>query len=115
MVLASSANAADLAHYQRLLAIADVVDVTVSKDDVATSKPAGDIFAAALKKAGVGAEHAIVLGDTPYDVTAAKRCSIAAVAVRSGGFDEAALRGAVARYDDVAALLAQFDRSPLDR
>ena len=115
VVLASSANAADLAHYQRLLAIADVVDVTVSKDDVATSKPAGDIFAAALKKAGVGAAHAIVLGDTPYDVTAAKRCGIAAVAVRSGGFDEAALRGAVARYDDVAALLAQFDRSPLDR
>jgi membrane protein len=115
VVLASSASSEDLAHYQRLLAIADVVDATVSKDDVATSKPAGDIFAAALAKAGVAPDRAIVIGDTPYDITAAQRCGVAAVAVRSGGFDEAALRGAVARYDDVAALLRRFAASPLNR
>ena len=115
VILASSANREDLAHYQRLLDIGDVVDATVSKDDVATSKPAGDIFAAALAKAHVGADRAIVIGDTPYDIDAAQRCGIATVAVRSGGFDAAALRGAIARYDDVATLLGQFDRSPLNR
>jgi membrane protein len=115
VVLASSASGEDLAHYQRLLDITDAVDATVSKDDVATSKPAGDIFAAALAKAGVAPDRAIALGDTPYDVTAAKHCGVVAVAVRSGGFDDAALRGAVARYDDVATLLAGFVTSPLNR
>jgi hypothetical protein len=37
------------------------------------------------------------------------------VAVRSGGFTDKALRsaGAVEIYDDVAALLADFESSPL--
>jgi len=37
------------------------------------------------------------------------------IAVRSGGFTDEALSGAVAIYDDVAALLADFDRSPINR
>jgi hypothetical protein len=40
---------------------------------------------------------------------------VATIAVRSGGFDDAALADAVAIYDDVAAILAQFDQSPINR
>ena len=115
VVLASSASGEELEHYVGLLGVADVLTATTSKDDVATTKPAGDIFAAALAKAGVSPRRAIVIGDTPYDIAAAAKCGVAAVAVRSGGFDEPALQGAVARYDDVAALLAGFERSPLAR
>ena len=115
VVLASSASGEELDHYTRLLGAGDLVSASTSKDDVATTKPAGDIFAAALAKAGVAPAHAMVVGDTPYDIEAAAKCGVATIAVRSGGFDEAALRDAVVRYDDVEAILAGFDRSPLAR
>ena len=115
VVLASSAEQKELDHYIELLDARALVDATTSIDDVATSKPAPDIFAKALKKTGLKADEAMVVGDTPYDIEAARRCGIAAVAVRSGGFSEESLAGAVARYDDVAALLAGYDGSPLAR
>ncbi|HVF92759.1 MAG TPA: HAD family hydrolase, partial [Sphingomonas sp.] len=115
VVLASSADGKEVAHYIKLLKVRDIVDATTSIDDVETSKPAGDIFAAALKKVRLAPDEVIVVGDTPYDVEAAMKCGIDAIGVLSGGFDEAVLRGAgaVAVYDDVAALLADYARSPL--
>jgi phosphoglycolate phosphatase-like HAD superfamily hydrolase len=56
-----------------------------------------------------------MLGDTPYDIEAARRAGVAAIAVRCGGWDDAALAGAIAIYDDPAALLAAWPRSPLAR
>jgi membrane protein len=116
IVLASSASAGELDHYLDLLAARDLVEATTSADDVAHTKPAPDIFATAMAKLpGVAPEEAIVVGDTPYDIEAAAKCGLAAVAVRSGKFPDAALRdaGAVAIYDDAAALLADYDASPL--
>lgn len=116
VVLASSASRNELDHYLDLLGVRDLVAETTSGDDVARTKPAPDIFAAALDKLpDTPADAVIVVGDTPYDIEAAGRCGIAAVAVRSGGFaDEALTRaGAVAIYDDVAALLADYAGSPL--
>jgi hypothetical protein len=63
----------------------------------------------------VSAEAALVVGDTPYDIEAAAKCGVAAVAVRSGGFRDEQLAGSVAIFDDVAALLARYDVSPLAR
>ncbi len=116
VVLASSASRNELDHYLDLLGVRELVAETTSGDDVARTKPAPDIFAAALDKLpDTSADAVIVVGDTPYDIEAAGRCGIAAVAVRSGGFaDEALTRaGAVAIYDDVAALLADYAGSPL--
>jgi membrane protein len=118
VVLASSASEQELEHYLDLLGAREIVSATTSADDVKHTKPAPDIFATALKKvAPFSASEVIVVGDTPYDVEAALKCGIAAVAVRSGKFADDALRhaGAVALYDDVAALLAEFDSSPLAR
>jgi HAD superfamily hydrolase (TIGR01509 family) len=114
VALASSASGAELDHYVELLDAAALLDVTTSADDVEHSKPDPDIFAAALRKAGVAAGRAVVIGDTPYDVEAAAKCGIAAIAVLSGGFPERDLRaaGAVAIYADVAALLADYVNSP---
>lgn len=116
VVLASSASAQELDHYIDLLDAGDLVAATTSADDVEKTKPAPDIFATALKKLpSLDASEAIVVGDTPYDMEAAARCGVAGVAVRSGKFPDEALTGAgaVALYDDVAALLAAFDASPL--
>jgi len=115
VVLASSASEDELNHYIDLLSVGDVVDAGTSSDDVESTKPAPDIFATALEKAGVGSDEAMVVGDTPYDVEAAKKAGMAAIGLLSGGFPEDALReaGAVAIYADAAALLAGYDRSPL--
>jgi HAD superfamily hydrolase (TIGR01509 family) len=113
VVLASSASAEEVDHYLDLFGVRDIVAATTSSDEVATSKPAGDIFAAALKKAKVRAEEAIVVGDTPYDIEAARKRRVRTVALRSGGFDDAALKGAVRVYDDAAALVTGFAKSPL--
>jgi HAD superfamily hydrolase (TIGR01509 family) len=116
VVLASSASAAEVDHYLDLLGVRDLVHATTSSDDVERTKPAPDIFAAALEKvAPLAPEEVLVVGDTPYDVEAAARCGIGTVALRSGKFPDGVLRaaGALALYDDAADLLANYDRSPL--
>jgi len=113
VVFASSASEGELKHYLRLLEAEALVDARTSIDDVGTSKPAPDIFAVALEKAGVGPERALAVGDSPFDIEAARKAGIGTVAVRSGGFSDDALAGAVAIYDDVADLLARFEASPL--
>ena len=116
VVLASSASKAELDHYLELIDVRDLVDASTSADDVERTKPAPDIFATALQSvAPLPPQAAIVLGDTPYDMEAARECGIPAIGLRSGGFSDAALSGAgaLAIYDDVAALLADYDGSPL--
>lgn len=119
VVLASSASQAELDHYTGLLGAKGLLAATTCADDVAASKPAPDIFATALAKlAPLTAAEVIVVGDTPYDIQAAKAAKaagIAAIGVRSGKFPDAVLleAGAVALYDDTAALLAGYDGSPL--
>jgi HAD superfamily hydrolase (TIGR01549 family) len=116
VVLASSASKAELEHYLDLLDARDLVDATTSSDDVKQTKPAPDIFASALAKLpGILPTEVFVVGDTPYDIEAAAKCGISAVALRSGKFSDVALQkaGAVAIYDDAATLLACYADSPL--
>lgn len=117
VVITSSASEEELQHYLALLDIERLVDVFTTIDDVENSKPAPDIFVVARKKAGVDADAVIVVGDAPYDMDAARKCGMTRVAVRSGGFDDAALREAGAEhiYANVAAILADFEQSPLAR
>lgn len=115
-VLASSAKQSELDHYIGLLGIADDLAAVTSADEVEHSKPEPDIFAAALAKvAPVTAAEAMMIGDTPYDAIGASRVGIATIGLRSGGFPDEVLReaGVVALYDDVAALLADYEQSPL--
>lgn len=116
VVLASSASAEELDHYVDLLQARDMIFATTSSADVESTKPAPDIFSTALRKLpGIAAQEAVVIGDTPYDIEAARKAGIGTVAVLSGGFPQAVLAGAgpIAIYDDVAALLADYRRSPL--
>jgi HAD superfamily hydrolase (TIGR01509 family) len=115
VVLASSAAREELDHHVETLDAGSLLTATTSKDDVEHSKPCPDIFAKALEKSGcVSPGDAVVVGDTPYDIAAANQLGVPAVAVRSGGFTDEQLKDAVAIYDDVAALLADYDNSPLN-
>jgi HAD superfamily hydrolase (TIGR01509 family) len=82
-----------------------------SSNDAPKSKPDPDIVEAALVKARCPAERAVMLGDTPYDVEAATRAGVRVLALRSGGWGDADLAGAIAIYDAAADLLAHYELS----
>ena len=112
-VAASSAQKDELTP---LLAIAGaelLMDAATSSDDADESKPAPDIVEAALERAGATPDRAIMIGDTPYDVEAARRAGVRIIAFRSGGWSDVDLDGAMAIYDGAWDLLARLDESPL--
>jgi HAD superfamily hydrolase (TIGR01509 family) len=108
-VVASSAKKDEL---ERLLQIAhaeSLIDDATSSDDAEESKPDPDIVHAALQQANTPPERSVMIGDTPYDIEAAQRAGVAAIAFRCGGWNDAALKGAVAIYDGPWDLLARLD------
>ena len=111
LVVASSANEDELQPLLEVCGALPFVQHRTSADDADHSKPDPDIVQVALRKADCSAGEAVMLGDTPYDVQAARRAGVRAIALRSGGHPDSALAGALAIYDDVADLLANFDRS----
>jgi HAD superfamily hydrolase (TIGR01509 family) len=115
VVAASSAKKDEL---KALLAVAGaeaLMDAATSSDDAEESKPDPDIIHAALECAKVAPPQAVMIGDTPYDVEAAQRAGVAVIAFRCGGWDDGALKGAVAVYDGPWELLAKLEESPLRR
>ncbi len=117
VVLASSANEEDLEAMRKAIDADDVIDIFTSSKDVETSKPAPDIFQVALDRAEVDAEHAIVVGDTIWDIQSARKVGLDCVGVLTGGLGRGELEdaGAVAVYQDAGQLLDGLDDSPLAR
>lgn len=112
LVVATSAKREELDGLLKAAGVADLVDAATTSDDAEASKPDPDIVVAALGKAGVPPHRAFMLGDTPYDVEAATKASVGIVALRSGGWKDQDLRGALAVYDTPADLLASYEKSP---
>ncbi len=115
LVAASSAKSDELGLLLSVAGVADLLEGATTSDDVARSKPDPDIVKQAVRRSGHEASELVMLGDTPYDVEAATRAGVAIVALRCGGWDDAALRGASAVYDGPADLLARYDTSPFAR
>jgi HAD superfamily hydrolase (TIGR01509 family) len=115
VVLATSASKKEAEHLTGVIDADDAIDAITTKDDVDASKPAPDVVASALDKARVDAADAVFVGDTVWDIEAAKKVGVDCIALLSGGISEAELRdaGAVAVYRDVADLLKELDRSPI--
>jgi|SRR5215213_2247310 len=113
LVVASSAKEDELKPLLEIAGAADLIAEKTSSDDAENSKPDPDIIQAALDSAGLSAEEAIMLGDTSYDIEAARKAGVSVIALRSGGWKDEDLPGAVAIYDDPADLLAHYDESPL--
>lgn len=115
IVLATSAKDDDLAFYKRLVGMENLVDEEATSSDAKESKPAPDIFAAALKKAGAEPEHALAMGDTPYDAEAAGKLGIRTIGLTCGGWKRRDLinAGCIQVFRDPQHLLAEFDHSVL--
>jgi HAD superfamily hydrolase (TIGR01509 family) len=112
-VAASSARKDDLIPLLDIAGARPLLDAWTSSDDAEASKPAPDIVHAALKRAKASPAKAVMIGDTPYDIAAARKAGVRAIAFRSGGWLDPDLTGAVEIYDGAWDLLARLDRSLL--
>ena len=110
VVLASSAKEKEVDHYLDLLDAREIVDGWTTSADVEKTKPNPDLVSAAIEKAGSG-DDAVMVGDSVWDVEAAKRIDVPTVAVLTGGFSEAELRdaGAVEVFDSIAGLAQKVE------
>ena len=92
VILASSAKEEEVEHYVDLLEATGLHDGYTSSSDVDSTKPEPDLIEAALRKAGTG--EAVMVGDSVWDVEAARRAGLGTIGVLCGGFGEAELTGA---------------------
>jgi len=117
VVLATSASEDEVASLTKAIDADDAIDEVTSSADAQTSKPAPDILQVALDRSGLSPAAAVMVGDTVWDVEAARKAGLDCVALLSGGISQSELTeaGAVAVYDDVAALLADLEASPIGR
>lgn len=115
VVLATSAPEDELATLRDLLEVEDSVTVVTTGEDAEVAKPAPDIVAVALERAGVAADAAVMVGDSVWDIEAAGRAGVRAIGVLSGGISRSELldAGAVAVFDDPADLLKNLESSPI--
>ena len=112
VVLASSAKASEVDHYLDLLDARELADDWTTSADVEATKPEPDLVQAAIGKAG--ADDAVMVGDTTWDVEAAKRAGIETIAVLTGGFSAAELEeaGAGWTFESIQALRESLGETP---
>ena len=84
---------------------------TVTRDQVRHAKPDPDLFVAAARRLGVAVEDSVVVGDSVWDLLAARRARALGVGLLSGGYgeDELMRAGAYRVYQDPADLLRHLD------
>jgi HAD superfamily hydrolase (TIGR01509 family) len=109
LVVATSAEASEVQSLLKKAGVQDLIEDQASSDDVESSKPDPDVVVAALRKTGETADTVCMLGDTPYDVEAARRAGVNIIAVRCGGWRDADLTGSLAVFDDPADVLRHFE------
>ena len=70
---------------------------------------------AALDRANGGSDDAVMVGDTTWDIRAARKAGVSTIAVRTGGFGADELRdaGAIAVFESVQELCEALDQTPL--
>ena len=83
----------------------------VTRDQVGHAKPDPDLFLAAAERLGAPIDHAVVVGDSVWDLLAARRARALGVGLLSGGYgqDELERAGAYRVYNDPADLLRHLD------
>jgi len=109
LVVATSAGEDEMEALLRQAGVEDLIPRRTSKDDAEESKPDPDIVHAALARAKAAPDEAVMVGDTPYDIEAARRAGLDTIALRCGGlWADRHLSGAVGIYDDPSALLEHW-------
>lgn len=86
-------------------------DTVITRDEVAHAKPDPDLFFASAKRLGVDIHTSVVVGDSVWDLLAARRASALGVGLLSGGYgqDELERAGAYRVYQDPLDLMQHLD------
>ena len=113
VVLASSAKEDEVERYLDLLDARELADSWTTSADVEQTKPAPDLVSVAMQMAGT--LSAVMVGDSTWDIEAARRAELKTIAVLAGGFSEAELlaAGAVAVFESLVDLREGLDATPL--
>jgi HAD superfamily hydrolase (TIGR01509 family) len=109
--IATSGRMATAKFSLELLGIDAANAVIVTRDDVRRAKPDPDLFTAAAERLQADIESAVIVGDSIWDMLAARRARGLGVGVLSGGYgqDELERAGAIRVYEDPADLLHHID------
>lgn len=109
--IATSGRMSTAGQNLQALGVDPAVNAVVTRDDVKYAKPDPDLFVAAAEKLNVPIASSIVVGDSIWDMLAARRCQALGVGLLSGGYglDELERAGAYRVYEDPADLLDHLD------
>jgi HAD superfamily hydrolase (TIGR01549 family) len=108
--IATSGYAESAAPVIELLDVPEGVPI-VTRDEVTHAKPDPDLFQRAAERLSVDIEDSVVVGDSVWDLLAARRARALGVGLLSGGYGEEELEraGAYRVYQDPADLLNHLD------
>jgi HAD superfamily hydrolase (TIGR01549 family) len=109
IVLASSAKPEEVERYVEMLGARELAHGWTSSEDVESTKPSSELVEAALR---IGSEPAVMVGDTVWDIQAARKAGVPCIAVLTGGIGPLELRaaGAAGVYGSVADLAGELRR-----
>ena len=115
VVLATSAPDDELTVLRSVLDADDAIDGATSADDVRRSKPDPEVFVTAMTRCSIDPRRALAVGDSVWDVQAARAAGIACITVESGGFSrhELSEAGSPYVYRDIGEILDQLHTGPL--
>jgi HAD superfamily hydrolase (TIGR01549 family) len=85
IALTTDCKGLELKHYRSLLNVDDLIHSMACGDDVEHGKPDPRLIGHALRKLGVPAGEAVMIGDTPYDAEAALGAGVSAAGLVTGG------------------------------
>ena len=109
LVVATSGSDDEMDALLEQAGVRDLIPRRASKDDAGRSKPDPDVVLASLKRSSGRPQTSVMVGDTPYDIEAARRAGVALLALRCGGhWTDRDLGAAMAIFDDPADLLARW-------
>ena len=114
-IVVTSSEKDELRRLLEVAQVADLIEGATAGGDGKATKPSPDLVHAAIARSGLPPDCLVMLGDTPYDIAAAREAGVPTVAVRSGGYRDEELEGAVAIYDDTADVLRHFADTPFSR
>jgi HAD superfamily hydrolase (TIGR01509 family) len=108
--IATSSYRATAQHALAMLGLPDDAPM-VTRDMVRHAKPDPDLFLAAAALLGIDPRHTFVVGDSVWDLLAARRAQAIGIGLMSGGYgrEELERAGAYRVYADPADMLARAD------
>lgn len=114
-VLATSSPSDELDILLQLLEIDPYLDAKTTADDIERSKPSPEVFLTAMETGSLDPARTLAIGDSIWDVEAARDAGIGCIGVESGGFSrhELSESGALHVYRDVKEILDQLPTTPL--